>query len=127
MNASRGISTQSDGSELGCSEGYEHVLTRLAAFPPTLRSGRFTWQTAPVSAGLSVSNNAHASPVLPPESPVTSHFHETQRSPCEGVATACALKSFWPGWSSGHSRFAFGFEQASSFLYVKLGGFASVM
>ena len=35
---SLGISTQSDGSEFGCSDGYEHVLMSFASVPPTSTS-----------------------------------------------------------------------------------------
>jgi len=47
-NASRGMSTQSDGSDPGDCDGYEHVFTsRDAVAPPT--SARETWQMAVVS------------------------------------------------------------------------------
>ncbi len=47
-NASRGISTQSDGADVGSRDGYEQVLTRFAPpTPPT--SARSTRQIACVS------------------------------------------------------------------------------
>src|SRR5438093_839319 len=46
-NASRGMSTQSDGSEFGCSDGYEHVFTRVAFVAE--RSLNTTWHEAAVS------------------------------------------------------------------------------
>src|SRR5947207_10417981 len=64
-----------------------------------------------------VSKSAQASPVLPPERLVTSHFQATQRSPGAGSATAWALRSFCPGWSSA---------PCSSLTNVKAGGLATL-
>ena len=67
----------------------------------------------PVRVGSSsVSNRAHASPVLPPLMPVSSHFHVTKNSVAVSLV-ACPVRSFCPGAS---------FAPATSFVNAENAG-----